>query len=153
MYQDGSDERIMSSAGTFASITKISAYNLDNTFATGQNPRDRANGLPRAISLSLLDSSDKIIHTELILFAHSYDVSEFCVWLAWCLNWHISTTIRRPFSPPFKRFPSIWHQTSLERTSHSSIASDLMEPRLESVFALPNALPIRGRLCYQTDPR
>jgi len=142
----------MSAVSTSFTITiKISAYNLDNTFSTGQNPRDRANGLPRAISLSLLDSGDKIIRTELILFAHSYEV-RFCVSLSCCLNWHISTTIRRPFSAPLKRSPSMCHQTPLERTSHSSIASELMEPLLGSVFAPHNALPIHGRLCYQMDP-
>ena len=41
----------------------------------GHTSRDHARYLPRAISLSMLDSDDKIIRTELILFAQSYDVS------------------------------------------------------------------------------
>ena len=63
-----------------------------DTFTTGGGlSRDHVNDLPRAISLSLLDSNDNIIRTELIFFTQSYDVSNICVNIL-APNWHTVLT-------------------------------------------------------------
>jgi len=73
MNQDGSDRKTLSSAGTFGVLIVAP---IMCTFTTGGGiSSDHVNDLPRAISLSLLDSENKIIQTELIFFVQSYDVS------------------------------------------------------------------------------
>jgi len=82
MNQDGSDGKtaVLSGGGTTQLIAiKISTY--DNMFVT-ETHSSSGDGLglklPRAMSLSLLDTENKVIRSELVPFMRSYNVSSIC---------------------------------------------------------------------------
>ena len=63
--------------------------------------------LPRAMSLTLLDSNMSAIDSELVPFAQSYDVSclPYCVYSPF-LTEHAATMYRRPFCMRWRHFLS-----------------------------------------------